>query len=94
MYATFAKEAKEEGFDKIAFLFESVAKIEKEHEERYRALLKNVEDGTVFQLSLIHIFFYHQFAWMFKPIVGHGNIVVPFYIFFINHKRKYIRSIP
>ena len=48
MYATFAKEAKEEGFDKIAFLFESVAKIEKEHEERYRALLKNVEDGTVF----------------------------------------------
>ena len=48
MYATFAKEAKEEGFDKIAYLFEAVAKIEKEHEERYRALLKNIEEGKVF----------------------------------------------
>ena len=48
MYATFAKEAREEGFDDIAFLFEGVAKIEKEHEERYRALLKNVKDGLVF----------------------------------------------
>ena len=42
MYATMAKEAKEEGFDHIAFLFEEVAKIEKEHEERYRKLLANV----------------------------------------------------
>ncbi len=48
MYATFAKEAKEEGFDHIAFLFDSVAKIEKMHEERYRKLLANVEDGLVF----------------------------------------------
>lgn len=48
MYATFAKEAKEEGFDKIAYLFEAVGKIEKEHEERYLALLKNVEEGKVF----------------------------------------------
>lgn len=48
MYARMAKEAKEEGFDKIAYLFEAVGKIEKEHEERYLALLKNVEDGTVF----------------------------------------------
>ncbi len=48
MYAQFAKEAKEEGFDKIAYLFEAVGAIEKEHEERYLALLKNVEDGTVF----------------------------------------------
>lgn len=48
MYATFAKEAKEEGFDKIAFLFEAVGRIEKEHEERYRALLKNVEENKVF----------------------------------------------
>ena len=39
MYATFAKEAKEEGFNHIAFLFESVGTIEKEHEERYRTLL-------------------------------------------------------
>ncbi len=49
MYAGFAATAKEEGFDHIAFLFESVGKIEKEHEERYRALLKNIEDGVVFQ---------------------------------------------
>lgn len=48
MYATFAKEAREEGFDQIAFLFEGVAKIEKEHEERYRKLLANVKDGLVF----------------------------------------------
>lgn len=48
MYATFAKEAKEEGFDHIAFLFAEVAKIEKEHEERYRKLLENVEKKIVF----------------------------------------------
>ena len=48
MYAKFAQEAKEEGFSDIAFLFESVAKIEKEHEERYRALLKNIKDNKVF----------------------------------------------
>ena len=48
MYATFAKEAAEEGFDHIAFLFSEVAKIEKEHEERYRTLLANIEGGVVF----------------------------------------------
>lgn len=48
MYAKFAKEAKEEGFDKIAFLFEEVAKIEKEHEERYKKLLANIEGDLVF----------------------------------------------
>ena len=48
MYATFAKEAREEGFDAIAALFEGVAAIEKEHEERYRKLLANVENGLVF----------------------------------------------
>lgn len=48
MYATFAKEAKEEGFDKIAFLFEEVGKIEKEHEERYRKLLENIQGDLVF----------------------------------------------
>lgn len=48
MYPEFAKVAKEEGFTKIAHLFEAVAKIEKEHEERYRALLANVEGGKVF----------------------------------------------
>lgn len=48
MYKTFAKEAREEGFDKIAYLFEAVGKIEKEHEERYRKLLANVEGDLVF----------------------------------------------
>lgn len=48
MYATFAKEAKEEGFDEIAALFEGVGAIEKEHEERFRKLLSNVEEGVVF----------------------------------------------
>ena len=47
MYPTFAKEAREEGFDKIAFLFEKVAEIEKHHEERYLALLANVETGSL-----------------------------------------------
>lgn len=49
MYATFAKEAREEGFDHIAFLFEGVAKIEKEHENRYLRLLENVKNGVVFE---------------------------------------------
>ena len=48
MYAEFAKVAHEEGFERIAFLFEGVAAIEKEHEERYRKLLKNVEEKLVF----------------------------------------------
>ena len=49
MYAEFAKTAKEEGFDHIAYLFEEVAKIEKEHEERYMTLLDNVNDDLVFK---------------------------------------------
>ena len=48
MYATFAKEAEEEGFTEIARLFRGVAAIEKEHEERYLKLLANVEGGIVF----------------------------------------------
>lgn len=48
MYAEFAKTAKEEGFDHIAALFEGVAKIEKEHEERYKKLLANIEGKLVF----------------------------------------------
>lgn len=48
MYPTFAKEAREEGFEAIARLFEGVAAIEKEHEERYKKLLANVEGGLVF----------------------------------------------
>ena len=49
MYAEFAQVAREEGFTKIAYLFDAVAKIEKEHEARYQALLKNVEENRVFQ---------------------------------------------
>ncbi len=48
MYDGFAKTAKEEGYDRIAFLFESVGKIEKEHEARYRKLLENVKGNLVF----------------------------------------------
>ncbi|MBQ4327239.1 MAG: rubrerythrin family protein [Clostridia bacterium] len=48
MYAGFAKDAREEGFDDIASLVEVVAKIEREHEERYLKLLANIEGGIVF----------------------------------------------
>ena len=48
MYKRMGEEARAEGFADIAFLFESVAAIEKSHEERYLKLLKNVEDGSVF----------------------------------------------
>ena len=48
MYAKMAEDAKSEGFDHIAALFEMVGKIEKEHEERYRKLLANIEGGLVF----------------------------------------------
>ena len=48
MYSEFAKVAREEGFEQIAALFEGVAAIEKEHEERYRRLIANIEQGVVF----------------------------------------------
>ena len=51
MYATFAKEAEEEGFTKLAAQFRMVGEIEKHHEERYRALLSNVEMQKVFEKS-------------------------------------------
>ena len=49
MYKGFAEDAKEEGFEDIAFLFEKVAEIEKEHEERYNTLLDNIKNGSVFE---------------------------------------------
>ena len=55
MYAEFAKTAKEEGFTRIAYLFEEVAKIEKEHEERYLKLLNNVKNGKVFEAGEVKI---------------------------------------
>lgn len=48
MYPTFAKEAREEGFDAIADLFDKVAEVEKHHEERYKKLLENVKTDIVF----------------------------------------------
>ena len=55
MYDSFAKTAEEEGFDHIAYLFEEVGKIEKEHEERYLKLLENVKDGKVFEAGEVKI---------------------------------------
>ena len=55
MYERMAAEAKEEGFDRIAYLFTEVGKIEKEHEERYRKLLETVKDGKVFEAGEVKI---------------------------------------
>ena len=55
MYANFAKTAEEEGFKELAIKFRMVAAIEKEHEERYRALLKNVETAKVFEKSEVKV---------------------------------------
>ena len=55
MYDGFAKTAEEEGFSELAEKFRLVAAIEKEHEERYRALLKNVETAQVFEKSEIKV---------------------------------------
>ena len=55
MYAEFDKTAKEEGFTRIAYLFEEVGKIEKEHEERYLKLLENVKEGKVFEAGEVKI---------------------------------------
>lgn len=49
MYSGFAAMAREEGFNEIAELFEGVAKVEKEHEERYKKLLENIQNGSVFK---------------------------------------------
>ncbi|MDR0696975.1 MAG: rubrerythrin family protein [Christensenellaceae bacterium] len=66
MYATFAKEAEEEGFLELAAQFRGVAAIEKEHEERYRALAARVQDGSVFIRD-------GKIAWICRNC---GNIVV------------------
>ena len=49
MYPGMAKEAREEGFDEIAEMFDGIGKVEKKHEERYKKLLKNLEEGKVFK---------------------------------------------
>ena len=66
MYAGFAKTAEEEGFPELAEKFRGVAEIEKQHEERYRALLKNVEAQEVFKKSEVKV-------WEFRNC---GHIVV------------------
>ena len=48
MYPRMAKDARAEGFEELATMFENIAKVEAEHEKRYKALAKNIEDGTVF----------------------------------------------
>ncbi len=55
MYEDFAKTAEEEGFAELAEKFRGVAAIEKQHEERYRALLKNVETASVFEKSEVKV---------------------------------------
>lgn len=55
MYAGFAKTAEEEGFPELAAKFRLVAAIEKHHEERYRALLKNIETAEVFKKSTVKV---------------------------------------
>jgi rubrerythrin len=55
MYARFAETAEKEGFPELAARFRGVAEIEKRHEERYRALLKNIETARVFERSEIKI---------------------------------------
>lgn len=51
MYPRMAREAREEGFNDIAYMFEAIAAIEKEHEERYKRILTAIEEGTVFRKS-------------------------------------------
>jgi len=60
MYKRMAEEARKEGFNDIAFLFDSVRAIEKRHEERYLRLLKNIEDGTVFSKKEKSIWICHN----------------------------------
>jgi rubrerythrin len=57
MYPGFAKDAREEGFDKIARLFEMVAEIEKSHDERYKKLFANVKDGLVFEKEDMQVWY-------------------------------------
>ena len=57
MYPSFAKEAKEEGFEKISFLFEMVAQIEKEHAARYKKLLSNIKEEAVFNKEDLQVWY-------------------------------------
>jgi len=54
MYPEFERVAREEGFAEIAHFFHEVAEVEEEHEKRYRALLKNVQEGAVFKREKVY----------------------------------------
>lgn len=73
MYARMEKEAREEGFDQIAFLFKAVADIEKLHEERFRKLIDNVDSGKVFTKDGDRIWICrncgHIVIWKSAPVV-------------------------
>ena len=89
MYATFAQQAREEGFNRIAALFEMVGKIEKHHEERYLQLLKNLEEGQVFERE-------EEVAWVCQEC-GHIHYgkkapkMCP-YVHTINHTLKFVQK--
>lgn len=55
MYAEFAKTAREEGFEKLAYLFEGVGNVEKEHEQRYRTLIERLNAGEVFHRDEVYV---------------------------------------
>jgi rubrerythrin len=81
MYKEFAETAKEEGFDQIARLFEMVGEIEKHHEERYQALLNNVENDEVFHKETETVWicrncghvYYGKDALKVCPVCGHNE---------------------
>ncbi len=83
MYANFAQEAREEGFERIAFLFDSVAKIEHEHEERFQTFLEAVKSSTVFNKGA-------QTVWICRNC-GHIHIGAqpPEYCPVCSHPRAY-----
>ena len=88
MYDRMAKEAKEEGFDKIAYLFEAVGKIEKEHEERYKKLLKNIDD------KLPCLIYYHGGGFMLPAGPYHYRNTknsFPEYLYHFYNYQQYMR---
>ena len=81
MYPRMAKEAREEGFEDIARVFEWIGKIEKGHQERYQLLLKNVETGAVFQKPAKVVWHCRECGFTFEgskapekcPVCGHAK---------------------
>jgi len=61
-----AEEAHEEGFEDIAIMFEGIAKVEKEHEKRYKTLLKNIEESTVFKKATEEVWKCRNCGYIYK----------------------------